>query len=44
MCDLIFVAEAFNIASFADDTTPYVFPKDIDPIIKKQVKANEIFE
>ena len=44
MCDLIFVVKAVNIASFADDTIPYVCLEDIDPIIKKQVKANEIFE
>ena len=45
MCDLFFIAELANIASSADDATPYVFLDDIDLIIKKlEVKANDIFQ
>ena len=35
MCDLFFVGESVDIASYADDTTPYVCLEDIDPIIEK---------
>ena len=39
-----FVAESIDIASYADDTTPYVCLKDMDLIIEKlEVKANDIF-
>ena len=45
MCDLYFVAELTDIASYADDTTPYVCLKDMDLIIEKlEVKANGIFQ
>ena len=44
MCDLFFVAELADIASYADDTTPHVCLEDIDMIIEKlEVRANEIF-
>ena len=40
-----FVVQSIDIASYADDTTPYVCLKDIDLIIEKlEVKANEIFQ
>ena len=45
MCDLYFVAESTDIASYADDTTPYVCLEDMDLIIEKlKVKANDIFQ
>ena len=45
MCDLFFVAESIDIASFADDKAPYVCLEDMDLIIKKlEVKANDIFQ
>ena len=45
MCDLFFIAELANIASSADDATPYFFLDDIDLIIKKlEVKANDTFQ
>ena len=45
MCDLVFVAESIDIASSADDTTPYVCLEDMDLIIEKLVvKANDIFQ
>ena len=45
MCNLFFVVESADIASCADDTTPYVCLEDIDLIIEKlEVKANEIFQ
>ena len=45
MCDLFFVAESIDIASYADDTTPYVCLEDMDLIIEKlEVKANDIFQ
>ena len=45
MCDLYFVAESTDIASYADDTTPYVCLEDMDLIIEKlEVKANDIFQ
>ena len=45
MCDLFFVAESIDIASCADDTTPYVCLEDMDLIIEKlKVKANDIFQ
>ena len=34
MCDLFFVVESVDIASYADDTTPYVYLEDIDLIIE----------
>ena len=45
MCNLFFVVESVNIASYADDTTPYVCLEDIDLIIDKlEVNVNEIFQ
>ena len=45
MCDLFFVAESIGIASYADNTTPYVCLEDMDLIIAKlEVKANYIFQ
>ena len=45
MCDLYFVAESTDIASYADDTTPYVCLEDMDLIIEKlEVKGNDIFQ
>ena len=45
MCDLFFVVESVDIASYADDATPYVCLEDIDLIIEKlDVKANENFQ
>ena len=45
MCNLFFVVESVNIASYADDTTPYVCLEDIDLIIEKlEVNVNEIFQ
>ena len=45
MCDLFFVGESVDIASYADDTTPYVCLDDIDLTIEKlEVKANDIFQ
>ena len=45
MSDLCFVAESADVASFGDDTTPYVCLEDMDLIIKKiVVKANDIFQ
>ena len=45
MCNLFFVVESLDIASYADDTTPYVCLEDIDLIVEKlEVKANEIFQ
>ena len=35
MCDLFFVAASIDIASYADDTTPYVCFEDMDLIIEK---------
>ena len=44
MCDLFFVFESVDIASYADDTTLYVCLENIDLIIEKfEVKANENF-
>ena len=34
MCDLFFVAESTGIASYADNTTPYVCLEDMDLIIE----------
>ena len=34
MCDLFFVAESIGIASYADNTTPYVCLEDMDLIIE----------
>ena len=45
MCDFFFVAESVDIASYADDTTPYIYLDDIDLIIEKlEVKTNDIFQ
>ena len=45
MCNLFFVVESVNIASYADDTTPYVCLGDIDLIIEKlEDNVNEIFQ
>ena len=45
MCDLFFVAESVDIASYADGTALYVWLDDIDLIIEKlEVKANDIFQ
>ena len=33
MCDIFFVAELIDIASYADDTTPYVCLEGMDLII-----------
>ena len=45
MCDLFFVVESVDIASYADDTTPYICLEDTDLIIEElEVKANEIFQ
>ena len=45
MCDLFFVVESVDIASYSDETTPYICLEDIDLIIEKlEVKANEIFQ
>ena len=45
MCDLFFVAVSNDLASRADDTTPYVCLQDMDLIIEKlEVKANDIFQ
>ena len=41
----LFFAESIDIASCADDTTPYVCLEDMDLIIEKlKVKANDIFQ
>ena len=34
MCNLFFVAESIGIASYADNTTPYVCLEDMDLIIE----------
>ena len=45
MCDLLHVAKSVDIASYVDDTTPYVCLNDDDLAIKKlEVKANDIFQ
>ena len=45
MCDLFFVVESVDIASYADDTTPYICLEHTDLIIEElEVKANEIFQ
>ena len=45
MCNVFFVAESIDIASYADDTTPYVCLEDMDLIIEKlEVKANDNFQ
>ena len=45
MCNLFFVVESVDIASYADDTTRYACLEDIDLIIEKlEVTANEIFQ
>ena len=45
MSHLFFIAESIDIASYADDTTPYVYLEDMDLIIEKlEVKANDIFQ
>ena len=45
MCDLFFVAVSNDLASYADDTTPYVCLEDMDLIIEKlEVKVNDIFQ
>ena len=44
MCDLFFVVKSADIASYADDTAPYVCLENIALIIEKfEVKANENF-
>ena len=44
MCNVFFVAESTDIASYADDTTPYVCLEDMDLINEKlEVKANDNF-
>ena len=41
----LFVAECIDIASYADDITPYVCLEDMDLIIEKlEVKANDVFQ
>ena len=41
----LFVVESVDIASYADNTTPYACLEDIDLIIEKlEVEANEIFQ
>ena len=45
MCNVFFVAESIDIASYADDTTTYVCLEDMDLIIEKlEVKANDNFQ
>ena len=45
MCNLFFVVESVDIASYADDTIPYVCLDDIYLIIEKlKVKVNDIFQ
>ena len=45
MLHLFFVADSVNIASYVDDTTPYVCLDDIDLIMEKlEVRANDIFQ
>ena len=45
MCNLFFVVESVDIASYANDTRRYVCLEDIDLIIEKlEVTANEIFQ
>ena len=45
MCNVFFVAESTDIASYADDTTPYVCLEDMDLINEKlEVKANDNFQ
>ena len=45
MCDLFFAVKSIDIASYADDTTPYVSLEDTDLIIEKlEVKTNEILQ
>lgn len=43
MCNLFFVVESVDIASYADDTTRYVYLEDVDLIIENlEVTTNEI--
>ena len=45
VCDLFFVVESIDMASYAGDTIPYVSLEDMDLIIEKlEVKANDIFQ
>ena len=45
MCDFFFVSKSTDIASYADDKTPYVCLKDMDLIIENpELKANYIFQ
>ena len=45
MCNLFFIVESVDIASYANDTRRYVCLEDIDLIIEKlEVTANEIFQ
>ena len=45
MRDLFFVVESVDIASYADDTTPYICLEDTDLIIEELgVKTNGIFQ
>ena len=44
-CDLFFIIELIDIASYADDITPYVCLEDVDLIVEEpEVKTNEIFQ
>ena len=45
MCHLFFLVESIGIASYGDDTTPYVCVENIDQVTEKlEVQANEIFQ
>ena len=45
MRDLFFVVESVDIASYADDATPYICLEDTDLIIEELgVKTNGIFQ
>ena len=42
LVDLLFIIEDTDIASYADDNTPYVIAENIDEVIKSFEEASEI--
>ena len=42
ICDLFLITDDFEIANYADYTTPYVWGKDITSVIKSLENAAEI--
>ena len=42
LIDLFFIIEDTDVASYADDNTPYVIPDNIDGVIKSLEEATEI--